>query len=285
METNDAFGMAEQFTAFIDLLGFSEASSDTDDFTRARVLALLMNLSSARSEFAFNSTPLENGQRVEIRPTISTFSDHIVISYPIKKIAAALGADDATAAHHILANFSGTLQRIALSALSIGLLVRGGATVGNLYHANGIVFGDALIDAYRLESSVAVYPRVVLSQKICNRETWMRFGQIFLRRGIDGLYYFNYFRNLIFRESPPGKNIRVALQEWFAHINDLIGSNLSKLEKDGTMPAFSKWAWFAHEIYSALEEVPLETRKVFGIDIESIPKAKLYIPSKPEART
>jgi hypothetical protein len=164
-------------------------------------------------------------------------------------------------------------------------LVRGGATVGNLYHSNGIVFGDALIEAYRLESSVAVYPRVVLSQKICNRDSWMRWSGISLRRGIDGLYYFNYFRNLIFRQSLPEQDHRAGMQKWFASVCEQIRSNLVKLEKSGAMAAFSKWAWFANEIHSALEEVPLETRQAFGIDIDSVPKPKFYVPSIPQAET
>jgi hypothetical protein len=90
------------FTAFIDLLGFAEASTGGDEFTRAKVLAFLMSISSIRSEFNFQSSPAENGTAIQINPTISTFSDHIVISYPLRRIAASLGSDDSQAALHVL---------------------------------------------------------------------------------------------------------------------------------------------------------------------------------------
>jgi hypothetical protein len=42
----------QQFTAFIDLLGFSEASRDLDEPARRAVHALLLSLANMRSNFA-----------------------------------------------------------------------------------------------------------------------------------------------------------------------------------------------------------------------------------------
>jgi len=55
------------------------------------------------------------------QPTISTFSDHIVISYPLKRLAESLGEDgESRVAVHVLQNFSSMADRIAVGALSIG---------------------------------------------------------------------------------------------------------------------------------------------------------------------
>lgn len=280
METNGLRGYEPHFTAFIDLLGFAEASTGGDAFTRAKVLAFLLSISSMCGEFDFQSKTLENGTTIQIRPTISTFSDHIVISYPLKRIATSLGSDDSQAALHVLLGFSEMVESIAAAALSIGFLIRGGATIGNLYHSGGIVFGEAMVEAYHLESRTAIYPRVVLSQKVCSLADWLKWGKMNLRRGSDGLYYFNYYRNLVFRSSPPGDGATERRKAWFAYINQYMTENISKLEGAGNMSAFSKWAWFANELYSAMDEIPPDTRTVLGLDIESIPKVVFAVPKQ-----
>jgi hypothetical protein len=51
--------------------------------------------------------------------------------------------------------------------LARGILIRGAITIGELIHTNaGIVFGQALIDAYELEKHNAVYPRIILSDRL-----------------------------------------------------------------------------------------------------------------------
>ena len=76
----------DQFTAFIDFLGFSEISKNTDDATRLKVLDLLQSVSALRGEFNPESTTHETGAHSFQRPAISTFSDHIVISYPLQPV-------------------------------------------------------------------------------------------------------------------------------------------------------------------------------------------------------
>src|ERR1700674_2296218 len=66
----------EQFTAFVDFLGFSEASAKTDEVTRLKVLDLLVALSTLRGEFGVESTVQEGRKTSHIKPAISTFSDH-----------------------------------------------------------------------------------------------------------------------------------------------------------------------------------------------------------------
>jgi hypothetical protein len=71
----------EQFTAFVDFLGFAEGSAELDEETRVEVLKLLQSLASLRSEFSTETTDIPGGGKgFSIKATISTFSDHIVIS-------------------------------------------------------------------------------------------------------------------------------------------------------------------------------------------------------------
>ncbi|MBJ7945107.1 hypothetical protein JDS95_02820 [Bacillus cereus group sp. N24] len=86
------------------------------------------------------TTNLSDDRRVTI------FSDSVVISYPINCMYA------------LLVNTWVLAGAIATN----GYLIRGGITSGKLYHDERIVFGPAMNEAYRLESTVAKMPRIIL---------------------------------------------------------------------------------------------------------------------------
>jgi len=260
----------EQFTAFIDFLGFSEVSTRTDDTTRLKVLDLLRSLSTLRGEFDVQSTAQESSKSFSIKPAISTFSDHIVISYPLQPIYSELGSSEHVAAFVIMTQFTQLLARIAAAALRIGFLVRGGATIGKLYHARGVVFGEALIDAFQIESRTAVYPRVVVSLPITSRPGWID-NQPYITRAYDGLYYFDYYKELAFGAAQPGEIYAATVKDWFNDVTALVAKNLTDLEQSGKLKEFAKWAWFAREFRSGLERVNPQMLKFVGILLEAIP--------------
>jgi len=263
----------EQFTAFIDFLGFSEASGQIDESIRAKTLALLLALSSLRGDFDLQSTTHEGGgKQSRIKPAISTFSDNIVISFPLGRISKDMDSDEYTTAVYIMSHFSQLLVTIAAFALRIGFLVRGGATIGNLYHAQGVVFGEALIEAFQIESQIAVYPRVVLSPAITERQAWVKHFEV--RRADDGLYHIDYFKMLAVGASAPGENYGANTKAWFAEAVGVIENNLRELESGRKLKELSKWAWFAREFRSGMERLNPELRKALGISPESIPLPK-----------
>jgi hypothetical protein len=81
-----------------------------------------------------------------------------------------------------------------------GFSCRGGISAGSLYHHGQIVVGPALIKAYQLEKSIAVYPRVILDDA-----TMARWGEEFrpgsahphlealVKRDHDGQYFIDIF--------------------------------------------------------------------------------------------
>src|ERR1700730_17195178 len=78
----------DQFTAYVDLLGFSEAMANPAEPLRLKVLELLSQISFLRSEFSVKTKDQPDGSRSHwIRPAISTFSDHIVISYALQSLS------------------------------------------------------------------------------------------------------------------------------------------------------------------------------------------------------
>jgi hypothetical protein len=44
--------------------------------------------------------------------------------------------------------------------------MRGGLAIGKMYHDENIFLGEAYLQAYKLESSLAKYPRIVISEKV-----------------------------------------------------------------------------------------------------------------------
>jgi len=80
-----------------------------------------------------------------------------------------------------------------------GILTRGGITSGLLYHNSQVVLGRGLIDAYYLESKLAKYPRIVISEDIVSNIFSLPINsgiQDFIKRDFDGLWHLELFRPL-----------------------------------------------------------------------------------------
>ena len=123
------------------------------------------------------------------------FSDSLVLSAP----------DDLEG----LFNLTHALWMLAREMLGIGVLLRGGISLGLIYHFDRTVFGPALIDAYRLENKVAIYPHILFSDEVIeaakqfsprkedpkNSEFYSQECCLLMRRDFDGLYHLDYLNN------------------------------------------------------------------------------------------
>jgi hypothetical protein len=256
----------EHFIGFIDLLGFSEASTVTDEATRMKVLRLLRSISSLRGEFDVTSTPHQSGKTTTIKPAISTFSDDIVVSWPVRPACDEMGPDESVAAIVIFSDFTSLLERIAAAALRIGFLIRGGASIGKLYHAGGVVFGEALIDAYEIESRTSIYPRVVLSAQIMSRPKWSAIMND-MAKCEDGLYHFDYFKRLLYGTTVPGKEWAQSVKTWLEDVFPIVAKNVTELRACGRLNEYAKWSWFAREFRVSLESQNPELLSSLGISL------------------
>ncbi len=91
--------------------------------------------------------------QVEFGRQVTTFSDSIVISYSTFTPGGGF---------HILMD----LVYICIDLLSVGILVRGGVTVGQLIHDEQKCFGPAMIKAYKMESEKAINPRIIIDENV-----------------------------------------------------------------------------------------------------------------------
>jgi hypothetical protein len=61
-----------------------------------------------------------------------------------------------------------------IGLVNLGILVRGGVTIGKVHVGNegaGPVFGPGLIEAYEIESAQAIYPRIMIDNKVFDEFT------------------------------------------------------------------------------------------------------------------
>jgi hypothetical protein len=134
---------SERYVAYIDILGFSEIIKRSE--TNPRLYEeLVKKLSEIQAR-----EPIEGEEAIDFQ--FQTFSDSIVVS-----VSSELRG---------LAYLLNAIYIFALDLMQESLLIRGAIAKGKLYHKKGVMFGPAFIEAYRLEQTVAKYPRVVLSKQ------------------------------------------------------------------------------------------------------------------------
>jgi hypothetical protein len=65
-----------------------------------------------------------------------------------------------------LAHLIYCLDQLTIRLLAAGFFVRGAIVKGRLFHDDKMVFGEALVRAYRLETKVARYPRIMIERDV-----------------------------------------------------------------------------------------------------------------------
>lgn len=136
--------------AFFDILGWRSKviSAGSDPAKIAKLHNILLLFSLLRSNEESNAIPAQ---------LATSFSDNVVISTTLKQEFVHFALIQAAAAQ--------------LFAAAEGFFVRGGITVGQIFHDRNVVFGPALNRAYELESRHSKYPRLTVDP-----DTLQQFG-------------------------------------------------------------------------------------------------------------
>lgn len=256
-----------QLVAFLDVLGTKDATLEGNS-AASPLLRLLIKLSELKSDFARRETTVTSTiKHLDIKPAISTFSDHIVISLPLNAIPELgdIGFSE------LVLQISKLTSWIAAHALELGYLIRGGLAVGELHHESSVVFGKALVDAYHVESELSVYPRVVLSPSLMEPTSWRGFADI-KRDDDDGLYYLDYMSRIIFENCGiTNEADKSRVREWYGNICRIVRERLDFHASSHKLKEFSKWAWFAKHFRDCLVRNSFLLADL-GWDLEAFPK-------------
>ena len=162
--------------AFIDVLGSSEAIKNN------------VNESLNAIHTAYDETIIEFRKfhsRFMNEPKIDIFSDNIILSNEIVE-----GEEER--AFFSVIFFSALLQ---MNMWVNDLLVRGGISCGDFFSDDRMIWGNALIRAYKLEGQIAIYPRIIVEPEIADIIKLMMKpdkGRL-LCEDFDGLYFIDPF--------------------------------------------------------------------------------------------
>jgi hypothetical protein len=199
----------DRIVAFIDILGFKNIikESTNNEVIIKQLNKIFNNLQFDKNERFTKQSLHENkefpnclfdkkGNHINhpldklTKRKMTIFSDSIVISYPIKENN-----------FNYLMNY---LVKLSFELSRIGFMVRGGIVFGKLYHKKNIVLGDALIQAYELESKNAIYPRIIISEETI--EKYYSYIQTtattYLKKDIDNYYFVDFLSNNIYFRNP-----------------------------------------------------------------------------------
>lgn len=199
--------LRQHYVAFLDILGFKDmVESDMEGQSSTYLSKLFTCHQSAAPIF-------RDGPDCQI----SQFSDSIVISKPF-------AADS-------FEWFAIRIARYQQLLLNEGLLCRGGVAVNKHFSNGSFTFSAGLIEAYRVESKNARYPRVVISPDVMDLLFPDRAAlPTFLVEEDDGLFFIDYI----------GFDLRKRRQ-----LTSSIGEIVSNLLKNKDSSVREKGLWLA----------------------------------------
>ena len=219
--------------AYIDLLGVKELiKSDSSQYS----LNTINSLYDLMKNF-----PEKHNFKLLNELTFRAFSDNFILSLPI--------SNDDNENRIRLEALSMYVAVFQLSYLtSFQILCRGCITFGNFFVNENIVWGEALIRGYTVESSIAIYPRVLLdieNDEICKLSKGSKIINKYYYIDNDGQVCLNCFHNRIISVMyEKSKNLQDIEKVFEAELN--ITKNNEK--------AHQKWNW-AYNAYMNHKEV------------------------------
>jgi hypothetical protein len=181
----------DRVLAFIDVLGFKAAinrtistGTENEDETK-KIDNLLEDIQRQIKSKGISFGDTSNNSKI-----VNQFSDSIIISY-LKT--------EKSGIFFILLE----ILFLCVSAIQKGFLLRGAIVCGKLCHTKTKIFGPALVKAHEMERNLALYPRIILDEKILKiaenypREEYkknMEYEKIeeMIIKDFDGLFYINY---------------------------------------------------------------------------------------------
>lgn len=149
--------------AFIDILGFSDEikntwnSSGEDLFSRMKMFTKIVNGNISKQIKKVRS---EAERDTYYGCSIKTFSDSVIILYAFN------GNPDKRRFLIGLYYLLYTASFVWKTALRLNFSVRGGIEYGNMRWNNQVLLGPAFVNAYTLESKVALSSRIVLGRNV-----------------------------------------------------------------------------------------------------------------------
>ncbi len=221
--------------AFIDLLGFKSVVNDAhkDMKNLSELIELLSTAVPSLDGSVDKSVPKE------LIPRHLYISDSIILSTPLSS--------------SLMANYRGlsilVMRVIQLTHifLSKGYLIRGGISIGDVFHTDSNIVGTAYQEAYSIESQMSE-PCVKLSSLAM--DYWYRTEDDGNTMCMDyeGLFMVNGLHDYYIQDKSHG-----AAKHAFEKYSELVEKNLNENHPESVK---NKWLWFKMYLESELQKNP-----------------------------
>lgn len=224
--------------AFVDILGFASiiktTQITTDSGDREDNESFIETLYTSFLRIADLMGAIEQPEDAAPSRMVTQFSDSIVISFKIEE-----GANE----------FRYLLEELIflhIELLRQKILIRGGISYGPLIHTDKILFGPAMVHAYKVESLAANSPRIILPRSLAGLTTAQnemlsnqtRELSDLLTLDEDDFYYLDYFDKC----QKPELRLFIDDEEYIGHLENmkqLISSGLKNFDPN----IYSKYGW------------------------------------------
>lgn len=223
----------DRAVAFIDVLGFKAlVAGAVQNDKQFRQLSTLIDLLS--SALPTLDSSVDSSVAAHLIPKHIYISDCIILSAPLKDIDRP--------------SYDGlsivVMRAIQLSHffLDAGYLIRGGISVGKLWHTSSNIVGPAYQEAYLLENG-GNEPIVLLSDSAAKK--WQGGSRMCLQK--DG----KVFVNGLFDYYIPNNNLHGEIERTYGRYAELADQRLAS---GLPQSAHSKWAWFKEFLQSEAQE-------------------------------
>lgn len=249
--------------AFFDVLGTRAIFMGEDAERRRAVIDLVRTLARRATTYSANAQNLGGAVVMSPSAQTTTFSDNVVVSFPLKSmhIPGHVGEAPHTFVLEAGRFFEHLLAQIVIAVwdgLQIGVLFRGGVAAGPIVHDCEIVAGRALVEAVELEKATE-YPRIEIGAEVAS---WQADGLPLIREGIraeclverEGRWFVralgfhagywgdhNYHRR---RSGLPEESLVAVLER----IRERLATELHQVAAAGNPRVRQKWEWFIEEL-------------------------------------
>lgn len=233
----------DRVVCFLDILGFRNHISSSVRQDGSEVTQKIIELSNM---FA-NIREVLDIDRPDDRPhtEVTQFSDSVVISFPAYTESGVFYALQ-------------SILWVQISLILQGYLCRGGVTRGQLIHTPTLLFGPAMVEAYILESKLAMYPRVILDVDIINIGVAAHASHhqpiheqqsilSLLKRDLDGMYYIDYIASA----QPELNDPELDYPDYLFKLRKIISDGI--LSKDVSVAI--KYGWMREKLLVPLHEI------------------------------
>jgi hypothetical protein len=231
----------EHVVAFVDILGFAQLVQlmDHDKNLIDEIFGVLSRINEEDVSWSFGDWINEGPANLTVA------SDSIFFSISFQQFAASGANRDPGWACLAEVESVFALQRYLLKR---GIMTRGGLALGSLLHHQNVIFGPALVHAYRIESQVAFYPRVIIAPEVLERirafDAPAHFAfelrlEALTTRDADGLTFVDYLNY-----NAGGIENVESLEQLFNAIRQSIEAAL--LANRGDTRVYQKVAWLAN---------------------------------------